>query len=691
LVKNFKRKPDVSVVVVVYNMAREAARTLHSLSAVYQRHIESDDYEVIVVDNGSNPPFDGKVLESLCGNFRLIRIDDAPRSPAQAVNRGIAAARGEVIGVMIDGARMVTPGLLHFARSGAALYDRAVVATIGWFLGFDDQRWALEAGHDKRREDALLKSIDWPADGYRLFEIGTLAGSSPNGWLLPIAESNALFLRRELWDMLEGFDERFDLPSGGFVNLDVYRRALELPNAESVVLLGEGCFHQIHGGIATNSDIDVFPDAFRCWARQYESIRGRPWAPPTHEKPTYLGTLPRPALSHMVRSALDPIPRGTCGPFGRSFDRSLWSITPIERPADPRIAALVDLAHTEFRAGRFEAAATVARLARSHAPDEMEPQRLLAHAGPWLRTRMPPDDRRAEFHLARGEAYRVLGNERKSASEYWAALTFDNDLMQAHIGLAKLRMPGDSYSVWLERLHAAIRPETYLEIGIARGQSLSFARPATRAVGVDPAPMINVPLKTDTHVFCETSDVFFAKRRPLQLLNGQPLGLAFIDGLHVFQQSLKDFMHVEALCGPRSVVLIHDTVPLDEVTQRPERQRKFYTGDVWKTVLCLKHFRPDLDIFTIATPPTGLTVVTGLDPTSGVLANKYDEAVSQFSEMPFSAVEFTLETMLNVIPNDWSMVQSRLEERGIRLSMKPKEGETQDPPTGKSKDTALPS
>ena len=673
MVEKFERKPDVSVVVVVYNMAREAARTLHSLSAGYQRHIEPDDYEVIVADNGSNPPFDGKVIEGLCGNFRLIRIDHASRSPAQAVNRGIAEARGEVIGVMIDGARMVTPGLLHFARSGAALYDRAVVATIGWFLGFDDQRWALEGGYDKKREDALLKSIDWPADGYRLFEIGTLAGSSVNGWLLPIAESNALFLRRELWEMLEGFDERFDLPSGGLVNLDAYRRALELPNAESVVLLGEGCFHQIHGGIATNSDIDLFPDAFRRWAQQYETIRGRPWASPTHEKPTYLGTLPRPALSHLVRSALDPIPRGNSGPFGRSFDRSLWSITPIERPADPGIAALVDLAHTEFRAGRFEAAATVARLARSHAPDEMEPQRLLAHAGPWLRTRMPPDDRRAEFHLALGEAYRVLGDEGKSASEYRAALTFDDDLMQAHIGLAKLRMPGDGYLVWLERLHAAIVPETYLEIGIARGQSLSYARPPTRAVGVDPEPTINVPLKTETHIFCETSDVFFAERRLVQLLNDRPLALAFIDGLHVFQQSLKDFMHVETLCGPRSVVLIHDTVPLDELTQRPDRQRKFYTGDVWKTVLCLKHYRPDLDIFTIATPPAGLTVVTGLDPTSGVLANRYDEAVSQFIEMPFSAVECILETMLNVIPNDWSIVQSRLEERGIKLSMKLKE------------------
>ena len=665
MVEKVQRKPEVSVVVVVYNMPREAARTLHSLSAAYQRHIEPDDYEVIVVDNGSNPPFDPKIIDGFSGNFRLIRIDHASPSPAQAVNRGIAQARGEVIGVMIDGARMVTPGLLHFARHGASLYDRAVVASIGWFLGFDDQRLALESGHNEEREDALLKSIDWPADGYRLFEIGTLAGSSPNGWLLPIAESNALFLRRELWERLEGFDERFDLPGGGLVNLDTYRRALELPNAELVVLLGEGSFHQIHGGIATNSDIDLFPEAFRSWAQQYETIRGRAWIRPAPDTPTYLGTLPRPALSHLIRSALDPIPRGICGPLGKSFDRSLWSITPIERPADPDIAALVDLAHSEFRAGRFEAAVAVARLARKRAPDEMEPQRLLAHAGPWLRGRVPPDDRRAEFHLALAEAYRVLGDGGKSASEYRAALTFDDDLVQAQMGLAKLRMPGDHYLVWLQRLHTAIVPETYLEIGTARGQSLSYARPPTRAVAVDPEPKINAPLKVETHLFCETSDVFFAERRLAPLLNDQPLALAFIDGLHIFQQSLKDFMHVESLCGPRSVVLIHDTIPLDELTQRPDRQRKFYTGDVWKTVLCLKHYRPDLDIFTIATPPTGLTVVTGLDPTSHILTDRFEEAVGRFIDTPFSALECMLDIGLNVVPNDWSIVQSRLKERGI--------------------------
>ena len=105
------RQPEISVVVVVHNMAREAPRTLYSLSAAYQQHITADEYEVIVVDNGSSPPLDPKVLDGLAGNFRLIRLDPAPPSPARAINRGLAEARGDVIGVMIDGARIVTPGI----------------------------------------------------------------------------------------------------------------------------------------------------------------------------------------------------------------------------------------------------------------------------------------------------------------------------------------------------------------------------------------------------------------------------------------------------------------------------------------------------------------------------------------------------------------------------------------------------
>ena len=51
--------PSLSVVIVIYNMEREARRSLYALSAAYQRDVTPDDYEVVVVDNGSAPPFNG--------------------------------------------------------------------------------------------------------------------------------------------------------------------------------------------------------------------------------------------------------------------------------------------------------------------------------------------------------------------------------------------------------------------------------------------------------------------------------------------------------------------------------------------------------------------------------------------------------------------------------------------------------
>ena len=180
-------------------------------------------------------------------------------------------------------------------------------------------------------------------------------------------------------------------------------------------------------------------------------------------------------------------------------------------------------------------------------------------------------------------------------------------------------------------------------------------QPPTIATGVDPKPSVIYPLTAETHIFPETSDAFFARRGP-NALAGHPLGVGFIDGLHLYEQVLRDFIHLEKYCGPRSVILFHDTVPLAEVTQSRSCDTQFHTGDVWKTVLCLKHYRPDLDI---------LTVVTGLDPASRVLSERYEQAVARFVVTPFSAIEGRLNDALNVVPNDWSIVESRLKERRI--------------------------
>jgi len=668
-----ERAPILSVIVVMYNMAREARRTLYSLSTDYQMHIAADEYEVIVVDNGSDTPLDAAMIAELAGNFRVIRIDPAPPSPALALNRGLAAARGEIVGLMIDGARIATPGLLHFARHGAQLYDNAVVATLGWYVGHDLQGWAITSGYDRAREDALLDSVDWAADGYRLFDVGTMDESSIDGWFQPITESNALFMRRASWELLGGVDERFRVPGGGLMNLDTFRRALDRPDAELVILLGEATFHQLHDGVNTNASPERQVENWLSWAGEYATIRGEPYhaVRPTRP-PTYLGTLPQSAFARMARAALHPATRGFAPPLGDDYDAVLYARTAASS-GDAAVAGLVELAGNEFRHGRIEASCGVARLIHERAPDQRDALRILSLVASSVPVGGPPGSKRAEYHLALAEAYRILGEDAFATSNFRTALTHAPDLPQAHVALSALRMPGDGYLTWLERLYDALAPETVIDVGVFQGASLALVRPPTVAIGIDPNPTVVFPLKAQTHIFAETSDEFFEQGRAKGLLAGRPLSVGFIDGLHLYEQALRDFIGLEALCGPHSVLMLHDTVPLDEPTQARTRETVFHTGDVWKVVLCLKHYRPDLDVFTIATAPTGLTLVTGLDPASRVLRDNFDEAVARFVDTPFSAIEPDLQTALEIVPNDWDVVRSRLEQQGV-ISMRDSRG-----------------
>src|SRR5262245_3940590 len=88
------------MVVIIYNMRREATRTLYSLSENYQRGIMPRDYEVIVIDNGSVPPFPAEDVTEQAGTFVYFYIDKARLSPARAVNFGVRQSRGKYVGIM---------------------------------------------------------------------------------------------------------------------------------------------------------------------------------------------------------------------------------------------------------------------------------------------------------------------------------------------------------------------------------------------------------------------------------------------------------------------------------------------------------------------------------------------------------------------------------------------------------------
>jgi cephalosporin hydroxylase len=283
----------LGVVVVVHNMRREARRTLHSLSRSYQQGVDDLDYEVIVVENGSKPEqrLGEEFVRSFGPEFRYVDLgEDAVPSPAGAVNRGIAATDASTLALMIDGAHVLTPGVLHYGMLGSSMYAPAIASVKQWYVGPGQQPIAVASGYDQGLEDQLFTEIDWPSDGYRLFEISHFIGK--RDWFDGDWESNCVFVPRALIEQIGAMDEAFSNPGGGFVNLDFFERMVSSPGVSLVTILGEGSFHQVHGGTTTNASEPE--QLVRDYRDQYEELRGRRFYMPGQQA-HYVGRLPAAA------------------------------------------------------------------------------------------------------------------------------------------------------------------------------------------------------------------------------------------------------------------------------------------------------------------------------------------------------------------------------------------------------------
>jgi hypothetical protein len=150
---------------------------------------------------------------------------------------------------------------------------------------------------------------------------------------------------------------------------------------------------------------------------------------------------------------------------------------------------------------------------------------------------------------------------------------------------------------------------TYLEIGVSEGETF-FSINTRRKVAVDPHFIFDIEkVKLEnTHFLLHevTSDRFFENIDPSDRFN-----VIYLDGLHTFEQTLRDFTNSINFLAHDGVIIIDDVVPSSYAASLPSQADAFlmkraineadnsWMGDTFKVVFFIRAFFPTFALKTI--------------------------------------------------------------------------------------------
>ena len=172
----------------------------------------------------------------------------------------------------------------------------------------------------------------------------------------------------------------------------------------------------------------------------------------------------------------------------------------------------------------------------------------------------------------------------------------------------------------------------YLEIGVEGGDVFLNVK-ARKKIAVDPNNAITRKsrfrsiFKDFSNLFNEyhemTSDTFFQTGG----LAKSGVDVVFVDGLHTYEQSLRDIHNSLQLLQENGVIVLHDCNPESESIAYPatscqqaaslniEGWTGEWSGDVWKTIAYLRSTQKELKIFVLDCDH-GIGIITKGEPES---------------------------------------------------------------------------
>jgi hypothetical protein len=202
----------------------------------------------------------------------------------------------------------------------------------------------------------------------------------------------------------------------------------------------------------------------------------------------------------------------------------------------------------------------------------------------------------------------------------------------------------------------------YLEIGVFNGHAF-FKIKSKFKIAIDPefrfdffrkaGKIILNPYNLYNTYFHKTSDDFF-KEDALTLFSQKKIQISLIDGMHEYSFALRDAENVINYLSDDGVIILHDCNPQTKQSAGTfeEWESNGYTGtwngDVWKTILHLRCFRNDVNVFTLGCDQ-GLGVITKGRPENKLNYNLED--IHQFNYDNFNTHR---EQWLNLKPAEYA-------------------------------------